>query len=111
MSKLVTLNKNNQFKRLYGKGRQFASPLLVTYCIKKKSGIIRYGITASKKIGCAVERNRARRVIREAYRAVYPEIASGADIVFVARGKTTRCKTDDVTAVMRLHLRDAGILK
>ena len=50
------------------------------------------GITASKKIGNAVKRNRARRIIREAFRLVQPLIADKTDkrydFVFVARGKT-----------------------
>ena len=111
MPKLITLNKNNEYRRLYGKGKQLTSPLLVTYCIKRRSGNIRYGITASKKIGCAVARNRARRIIREAYRSLYPRICASVDIVFVARFKTTTAKMQDVAAVMEKQLIEAGIIK
>ena len=50
------------------------------------------GITTGKKIGNAVKRNRARRIIREAVRALLPEMRSGFDIILVARGKTPYLK-------------------
>ena len=55
----------------------------------KRMGYTRLGITTSKKIGKAVQRNRARRLIKTAYRNLLPEIAPGYDIVVVARTKAT----------------------
>ena len=60
-------------------------PLIVTYALKNRLGYTRLGITTSKKIGKAVQRNRARRLIKTAYRNLLPEIAPGYDIVVVAR--------------------------
>ena len=61
------IKENRIFRRLYSKGRFQAHPLLVTYVQRNREGTIRYGISASKRIGCAVERNRAKRVIRAAF--------------------------------------------
>ncbi len=105
-----TLNRNNDFRRLYARGKSYVSPVLVTYVQKNRLGDSRYGVTASKKTGIAVERNRARRVIKEAFRALCPELKEGYDLVFVARGRTSRVKTQDVQRAMRHHLRAAGIL-
>ena len=58
--------RNSDFSRAYRRGKSYVSPFLVTYVVRRKSGGVRLGITTSKKIGGAVERVRARRVIREA---------------------------------------------
>lgn len=68
------------------------------------------GITSGKKIGNAVARNRCRRIIREAYRSVYPELKGNWDIVFVARTATVYKKSTDIAVVMRKQLKEAGVL-
>jgi ribonuclease P protein component len=79
--------------------------------MKSKKEGTRIGITTSKKIGCAVKRNRARRIIREAYRQLKPEIIGGKDIIFVARSLTTRMKSTELLRVMREQLREAGVIQ
>jgi ribonuclease P protein component len=71
------------------------------------------GITTSKKIGNAVRRNRSRRVILAAYRALSAEIinADGCSIVFVARGRTASLKSTEIEVIMRQHLTKAGLIK
>ena len=74
MSDFVTLKSNSDFRRLYNRGKAITDPALVVYYSKNRAGICRIGITTSKKIGNAVERNRSRRVIREAFRQVCPDL-------------------------------------
>ena len=103
------LNLNKDFRRLYGRGHSHVSPVLVTYVVKNRRGVIRYGITTGKKVGCAVRRNRARRVIEAAARECIGDAASGADIVFVARAKTPCAKSGEIAAIMRKHLEAEGL--
>lgn len=110
MKKIITINRNNVFKRAYLRGRYFVSPELVTYVIKNRDRSTRVGITTSKKIGKAVQRNRARRVIKEAYRLIFDNIKIGFDIVFVARKKTSLVNMNKVKRQMIYHLEKAGIL-
>lgn len=110
MSRFNTLNSNTDFRRAYARGKAYTNPALVTYVIKNRAGICRIGITSSKKIGNAVERNRARRVIREAFLSL-PEANGNFDIVFVARRKTVHKKSTDISAIMRKHLISAGVIK
>lgn len=105
-----TLKENKDFRRLYYRGKSSASPVLVTYAMKNRKGKNCYGITTSKKIGGAVDRNRARRVIREAFRNIEPSINGSWDFVFVARSKTTRVKMQEVENAMLNHFKTLGIV-
>lgn len=67
------------------------------------------GITTSKKIGNAVERNRARRIIRAAFRDNLPYLKNGYDFVFVARSRTKHLKSTDISAIMSKQLSKAGV--
>ena len=78
--------------------------------MKNRAGICRVGITTSKKIGNAVERNRSRRVIRVAYSNLESKIKGNYDIVFVARSKTKYIKSTDLTKIMLSQLKQAGVI-
>lgn len=110
MTKFAVINTNKDFRTLYYRGKSQVHPVLVTYVRKNRLGYPRAGITTGKKIGGAVQRNRCRRVIREAYRLLLPQIAGGWDLVFVARARTLKCKSTAVRAVMEEQLRAAGVL-
>ena len=80
--------------------------------MKNRAGICRIGITTSKKIGNAVERNKSRRLIRAAFQNVYKEYGEylqGYDFVFVARGRTRYKKSYDLEQVMIQHLKKGNI--
>ncbi|WP_312643898.1 ribonuclease P protein component [Hydrogenoanaerobacterium sp.] len=104
------LNNNWDFKRMYSRGKSQAHPLLVTYVMKNKLGYNRLGITASKKIGNAVKRNRARRIIKQAYFEAEKELGCGYDVVLVARGRTVGAKSTDVLPVFLSHAKKLGFL-
>ena len=111
MSRAITLKQNTEFHRAYGRGKVKTSPNLVTYVVKNRGLGCRIGITAAKKLGCAVERNRCRRIIRAAFSSISPQCNGNWDIVFVARFKTKKVKSTDLTPVMRSHLTELGIIR
>lgn len=88
-----TLIYNNDFKRIYRRGKSYVHPHVVVYVLKNRGQGTRVGITCSKKIGKAVTRNRARRVIRAALAQVLPADVGNKDIILVARGKTAYLKS------------------
>lgn len=71
---------------------------------------MRYGITTSKKIGCAVERNRAKRVIRSAFSQIEDRLNGNYDIVFVARTKTSKVKMQQVLEQMEKQFKALGVI-
>jgi ribonuclease P protein component len=88
------LTRRPQFLRVAERGRRFAAPGMVVQAFKPaddapRAEDIRLGLTASKKVGGAVVRNRARRRLRALAREMLPRHgAPGHDYVLVARGDT-----------------------
>lgn len=103
--------KNKEFSRVYAKGKNYVSPQLVLYVFKNRLGHTRVGLTATKKIGKAVVRNRARRVMRAALHQVLPYDVGSYDLVFVARGMTPRLKSTALEKTVRKLLAQAGFLE
>ena len=69
------------------------------------------GFVAGRRIGKAVARNRARRVLRSAWREVAPRVAPGTDVVWVAREPIRGAKTQDLVAEMMELLRRAEVVR
>lgn len=105
------INKNKEFLRVYGKGKSFVHPQVVLYIGKNRTGHTRVGLTATKKIGKAVQRNRARRVMRAALWQVLPYDIGPYDIVLVARGQTPKLKSTQLAATLEKLFAKSGILE
>ena len=79
------IRRNSEFGRVYARGKSYVNPALVMYVLKPRGKKPRVGLTATKKIGHAVQRNRLRRQLREIYRLHEASFARGYDLVVVAR--------------------------
>ena len=106
---MESINKNGDFSRLYKKGKQAVNSGLVIYVLPTKKNKIRLGITASKKIGNAVKRNRAKRVIRAAFNEAVKDVKGSYDIVLVARAKTTFLKSTEMFRIMQKEFNRLGL--
>lgn len=103
--------RNIEYARVYRRGKSYVAPQLVLYVCKNRLGRTRVGFTATKKVGHAVQRNRARRVMRAALYQTLPYDVGGYDLVFVARGQTVRCKSGEVAAAAAQLLKKAGLVQ
>jgi ribonuclease P protein component len=80
----------------------------VILCVAPGSG--RCAVIATRRVGSAVERNRARRILRAAWRALEPEVEGAGDVVLVARPAIRGAKTQDLVAEMSgLLKREGGV--
>lgn len=105
-----SLKKNNDFRRLYAKGKSAATPLVVVYYRRTGNPGNRVGITVSNKIGKAVIRNRVRRRLREIYRRNEQKLRRGMDVVMVARVRSRFCSFWELEAAYLSACRSLGIL-
>jgi ribonuclease P protein component len=80
------LSRSEDFKRVRRTGKSYAHPLVVLVAQASESqDRIRVGVTAGKTTGNAVHRNRAKRLLREAMRPLLPSLASGWNLILIAR--------------------------
>ncbi len=108
--KFYAITENHLYRKAYKNGKRSSARSISVYVLRdrhaallkkqnpEKKAINRIGISASKKIGGAVQRNRAKRVIREAYRQIDKEtgVRTGYLIVIVPRTECTVLKMQDV---------------
>ena len=110
MEKIIKLKENYEFRRAYTRGKSYVTPYFVIYLYKTKKNAVRLGVTTGKKIGGAVRRNRARRVLTAAFRETLPHIRRGYDVVLVARTKILDVKSTEAKKWMYQQWEAAGIL-
>ena len=97
------LNDNKDFLTLFKKGKYSASKYSVIYVKPNGKPFNRLGITAGKKVGNAVSRNRAKRLIRLAYRMSEVNMPVGMDIVIVARSFICSVKSQEYCGYMEKY--------
>ncbi|HPU41924.1 MAG TPA: ribonuclease P protein component [Acetivibrio clariflavus] len=105
------IKKNKDFIRLYKKGKFFVAKYLVLYALSNNSNVNRLGITASKKFGKSVKRNRIKRLIRESYRHFESQLKQGFDLVVVARNCEEMPNFSEVKREMKYLLKKLEIFK
>lgn len=80
------LTRSADFERVYRQGRSHGNRYLVLYAFPRTGeGEARLGVSVSRKVGGAVDRNRVKRLLREAVAASQQPIPEGHDLVVVAR--------------------------
>ncbi len=110
MQRKYRLTRSTDFKRVRRFGKSYAHPLVVLITLPNERDAIRIGVTASRAVGNAVQRNRAKRLLREAARALLPRIRSGYDILLLGRAPILQVKTQDVQDALSALLLRAALL-
>ncbi|MBT9582472.1 ribonuclease P protein component [bacterium] len=87
MASLETLRRNWEFQQVFRVGKSLPGREIVMYALRTKRKVARFGFSISKKVGCAVVRNRLRRRLREICRLHLKELKTGFDLVLVARSE------------------------
>ncbi len=80
------LTTRAEFSRVYREGRRYPGETCVLY-FRRTGETRRIGVTAGRRLGGAVVRNRAKRRLREAFRRIEPRLCAQGDLVLVARSQ------------------------
>ena len=111
MLKKDILRKKEDFDAIYKAGRSVPDRFIVLFYRKNDLSYNRTAFLASKKVGNSVQRNRAKRLMRESYRHICSQISSGYDIIFIARNSINGRKCQEVSRSVSGALKKAGVLK
>src|SRR5476649_2881554 len=96
------IRRRPEFLRIYEKGSRIHGRLLTLFLLPTSQSVGRLGIAATKKLGGAVERNRAKRLIREVFRR--NKIAPGFDVVVVPKRELLDASLTVLEAEYRTNL-------
>jgi ribonuclease P protein component len=105
------LTKSTDFKRVRRSGKSYAHPLIVLIAVRNDLEVSRFAVAAGRAVGKAVDRNRAKRQIREALRPMMPTISPGWDVILLARRPIAEAGFPHIqqalgTLIARAHLQN-----
>ncbi len=111
MLKPEVLRNKKDFSLLYNRGKSVGERSLVLIYRKNGLSYNRRAFLASKKVGGSVQRNRARRLLRESFRSLDYNLKSGYDLLFIARKNIIHLKCADVKKSMESSLKRENLIE
>lgn len=111
MLKQNVLRKKEDFSKIYNKGKSVGDRYVVIFYRKNGRSESRIAFLASKKVGNAVKRNRARRLMKESYRQLSNKLEKGYDYIFIARNTIEKKKCGEVKRSMESAIKKAGVYR
>ncbi len=112
MNKRQRIKKNEEFQKVFKKGKSFANRQFVVYCLKKEEQTeFRIGLSVSKKIGKAVTRNQIKRYIRQTFLELKEDVRQDMDYVIIARNQAATLDFHETKKSLEHVLRIAKLVK
>jgi ribonuclease P protein component len=121
--KEIAIKENHLYNKTYTRGKKFVGRYVAVYVLKdlaakrlrkenpNKEYVNRLGLSVSKKIGGAVSRSRAKRIIRAAYREHADELRRGFLIVISARVAIAGKKSTDIEAELLKAFKELNMIE
>ena len=106
LTKAVRLLRRADFQRLSKYGRTVHRDHFVVTCCRNSLGNPRLGVTVSKKVGCAVVRNRIKRLVREYFRLNKAQFDKAYDMNVIARSGAARLSSQEINQTLASVFRE-----
>jgi ribonuclease P protein component len=107
---MFRLTRSTDFKRVRRLGRSYAHPLVVLVTRPNETGELHIGVTASRTVGGAVQRNRIRRQLKACFDELLPGLRRGWDLVAVARQPIVQAEFSEIRSGIAKLLEQAGLM-
>jgi len=104
------LKQSTDFKRVRRSGKSYAHPFIVLVVLPAEGARSLFGVTAGRSVGSAVQRNRAKRLIREAIRPLLPKVQPGWKVILIARKSILNAQLTEIRICLQMLLIRAHLL-
>ena len=112
MNKRQRIKKNEEFQKVFKKGKSFANRQFVVYCLKKEDQIaFRIGLSVGKKVGKAVTRNQVKRYVRQTFLELKDDVRHDMDYVIIARNPAATLDFHETKKSLEHVLKIAKVVK
>ncbi|MGA1843503.1 MAG: ribonuclease P protein component [bacterium] len=94
------IRSKGEFQEIFKRARRIERNGLRIYCAQNNGEVSRFAVVVGRKIGCAVKRNRMKRVIREVYRRNKDVFKGGIDWIFIPKGEWSTVTYREIEGIL-----------
>ena len=109
VNRSYSLKRHKEFRYTYRVGRTHSMPLMTLVYAKSRNETIRIGFSVSKRVGNAVQRNRAKRRMRECITPMVNRLKGGCNIVLIAKPEVLTAPFTELRQQMETLLKRCGV--
>ena len=111
MKRNFRLTQSTDIKRVRRFGKSYAHPLIVLVAMPAEGETTRFGVTAGRSVGNAVQRNSAKRLVREALRPLLPLVEPGWKVILISRNPILNAKLTEINNSLYQLLLRANLIR
>ena len=109
MDRSYSLKRHKEFRYTYARGRSQSAPLFTLVYAKSRNETARIGFSVSKRVGNAVQRNRAKRRMRACITPMIDSLKGGCNLIVIAKPEVLDAPFSELQTQMETLLKRGGV--